>query len=479
MRPCQLMASGALEAMSQASTALLGRNMIRICTEAVEIIVGLTATMIRLSTSGILPGSIVLRYRSDMIHPAHFHFDPETRRLSLDARDPAFYRAPNAAYAAMHAASPTFWWEEQGHWFFCGYDAVNALLRDRRFGRQITHVMSREALGWPEPAPHLADFDHAESKSLLSLEPPEHTRLRTLVNRAFVSRNIERLAPEIAALSHELIDGFQPDGGTELLTRFAEIIPVTVIARMIGVPLEINRQLLDWSHDYVRMYMFGRTADDELRANRAAREFADYIVRLAAERRADPRDDLLTLMLSPARDGQYLTEDELVSTAIVLLNAGHEATVHQIGNAVNLILKSGEDPRALFADDRATELTVEESFRISAPVHIFKRWALEDVEFEGIQFKKGEEVGLILAAANLDPRKFSDPLAFRPTRDEGTSLSFGAGIHFCIGAPLARLEMRIALPILFSRLPGMRLAAEPVVKDVYHFHGLERLDLAW
>jgi cytochrome P450 len=414
-----------------------------------------------------------------MTLPPYFHFDPATRRLSLDARDPAFYREPNKAYAAMHATSPTFWWEEEGHWYFTGYDAVNAILRDRRFGRQITHVMSREELGWPEPAPHLADFDRAESKSLLSIEPPEHTRLRTLVNRAFVSRNIERLRPEIAALAHRLIDGFEKDGRTELLSSFAEIVPVTVIASMIGVPEDMCRQLLDWSHDYVRMYMFGKTDEDEHRANRAAREFADYVKSLAAEKRANPKDDLLTLMLSPARDGQYLTEDEIVSTAIVLLNAGHEATVHQIGNAVNVILTSRHDTKALFADQRATELTVEENLRISAPVHIFKRWALEDVEFEGIPLRKGDEVGLILAAANLDPRKFTDPLAFRPDRDEGTSLSFGAGIHFCIGAPLARLEMQIALPILFERLPNMRIAAEPVVKDVYHFHGLERLELAW
>src|SRR5689334_3830031 len=125
-----------------------------------------------------------------MFLPSYLRFDPATRRLSLDPRDPAFYSDPNKGYAAMHAASPTFWWEEEGHWYFTGYDAVNAILRDRRFGRQITHVMSREQLGWPEPSPHLADFERAESKSLLSIEPPEHTRLRTLVNRAFVSRNI-------------------------------------------------------------------------------------------------------------------------------------------------------------------------------------------------------------------------------------------------------------------------------------------------
>jgi unspecific monooxygenase len=411
--------------------------------------------------------------------PSYFHFDPATRRLSLDARDPAFYRNPNRAYAAMHATSPTFFWVEENQWYFTGYDQVNAILRDRRFGRQITHVMSREELGWPEPASHLADFERSESKSLLSIEPPEHTRLRTLVNRAFVSRNIERLRPEIADLAHRLIDGFERDGGTELLTRFAEIIPVTVIARMIGVPDAMCRQLLDWSHDYVRMYMFGKTNEDEIRANRAAREFADYVKTLAAEKRRNPADDLLTVMLSPGRDGQYLTDDEIVSITIVLLNAGHEATVHQIGNAVNVILQTGSEPKALFADARATELTVEESFRISAPVHIFKRWALEDLEVGGLSLKRGDEIGLILAAANLDPLKYSDPLAFRPSRDQGLSLSFGAGIHFCIGAPLARLEMNIALPILFERLPGLRLAAKPVVKDVYHFHGLETLDLEW
>jgi unspecific monooxygenase len=414
-----------------------------------------------------------------MSHPAYFHFDPETRQVSLDARDPAFYRNPNIGYAAIHACSPTFYWKEQQRWYFAGYDQVNALLRDRRFGRQITHVAGAEALGLAAAKAHLADFDRAESKSLLELEPPEHTRLRTLVNRAFVSRQIERLKPEIATLAHELIDGFVGDGGVELLAHFAEIIPVTVIARMIGVPLDMRRQLLDWSHDYVRMYQFGKTEEDEHRANRAAREFASNVLELAAERRKSPRDDLLTLMLSPTRDGQRLTDEELVSTTIVLLNAGHEATVHQIGNAVNIILASGLDPKPLFADAVATELTVEESFRISAPVHIFQRWVLEDLEFDGIRLRKGDQVGLILAAANLDPRKFSDPLAFRPDRDEGANLSFGAGIHFCIGAPLARLEMQTALPILFERLPAMRRAVEPVVKDVYHFHGLDTLELVW
>jgi unspecific monooxygenase len=238
-------------------------------------------------------------------------------------------------------------------------------------------------------------------------------------------------------------------------------------------------QLLTWSHAYIRMYLFGRTRDDEDGAERAAKEFSDYVKTVIAERRANPRDDLLTHMIHTEHKGQYLTEDELVSTTIVLLNAGHEATVHQIGNSVRMILDSGYDPAELFKDEAATERTVEESLRICAPVHIFQRWALEPAEVDGISFKRGDKVSLILAAANLDPLKFTDPLTFKPARNEAPNLSFGAGIHFCIGAPLARLELNVVLPILFDRLPGLRIEKTPSVKDVYHFHGLDRLELSW
>ena len=280
--------------------------------------------------------------------------DPETRRVRLNARDPDFYTNPNAAYAALHALCPTFYWEEQRMWFVTGYGHVNALLRDRRFGRQILHVASREELGLPQPLPHLENFDAAESWSLLELEPPEHTRLRTLINRAFVSRQIEHMRPEIAALTNRLIDGFEQDGETELLSSFADIIPVTMIARMVGIPEEMGPQLLKWSHDYVGMYMFKRSRADEDAAERAATEFAAYVRGVIAERRAAPRDDLLSHMIHTEHRGQHLSDDELVSTVIVLLNAGHEATVHQIGNSVRLILESGLDPADLFRDAATT-----------------------------------------------------------------------------------------------------------------------------
>lgn len=411
--------------------------------------------------------------------PECLHIDPSRRRVRLDATAPAFYSDPNHTYAALHAHCPTFYWEEQRQWFFSGYDQVNALLRDRRFGRQILHIASREELGLPEPAEHTANFDLAERHSLLEIEPPEHTRLRTLVNRAFVSRHVEKMSGEIEALANTLIDRFEADGHTELLSTFADIIPVTMIARMIGIPEEMGPQLLKWSHDYVGMYMFKRSRADEEAADRSAKEFADYVKTVIAERRANPQDDLLSHMIHTEHKGQYLTEDELVSTTIVLLNAGHEATVHQIGNSVRVILESGLDPAQMFRDAQATERTVEETLRICAPVHIFQRWALEDVEVDGVTLKRGDKISLILAAANLDPRKFTEPLTFKPDRNEAANLSFGAGIHFCIGAPLARLELNIVLPLLFRRLPGLRLTETPRVKDVYHFHGLERLDLRW
>lgn len=411
--------------------------------------------------------------------PSSLSIDRLTRKVRLDARDPAFFENPNPVYAALHEQAPTFYWEEQKQWFFSGFDQVNALLRDKRFGRQILHIATREELGMPAPADHTRHFDATEAWSLLELEPPEHTRLRTLVNRAFVSRHVEKMTPEIVDLANCLIDGFKGDGRTELLSSFADIIPVTMIARMIGIPDDMGPQLLKWSHHYVGMYMFKRTYEDELAADKSAREFADYVRSIIKERRVAPKDDLLSHMIHTEHKGRFLTDDELISTTIVLLNAGHEATVHQIGNSVRVILESGLDPQVLFADATATERTVEECLRICAPVHIFQRYCLEPCEVDGVELKRGDKVSLILAAANLDPHKFPDPLTFKPDRQDGVNLSFGAGIHFCIGAPLARLELQLVLPLLFERLPGLKMASRPKVKDVYHFHGLERLDIVW
>jgi len=399
---------------------------------------------------------------------------------SARPRNEAFYRDPYAFYSALHAGPRTFLWEDYGHWCFSGFDDVNGLLRDKRFGRQILHIMDRESLGLPPPKPHTAAFDRTEKYTLLNLEPPSHTRLRKLVNRAFVSRNVEQLRPRIEQFANELIDGFIGDGGTELLRGFAVPIPAVVIAEMLGMPASDAMQLVEWSNRMVAMYMHGVTYESELDANRASEEFIAYVEDMIADRRRVPREDLLTHMLTSEVDGEKLTDDEVISTTILLLNAGHEATVHTTGNGVKAILESGLDQGKLFATDEQTAATVEECMRFDAPLHMFTRYALQDVTLpDGKSFRQGEIIGLMLGAANRDPAKFANAGAFDPYRTDGQNVSFGAGIHFCIGAPLARLEMQVAMRTLFQRLPKLRLANTPEYKNIYHFHGLEQLNVEW
>jgi cytochrome P450 len=404
---------------------------------------------------------------------------PDHLRASANPRDPVFFQNPYAFYDRLHEGNQTFFWEEYGHWCFAGFKEVSALLRDKRFGREILHVATREELGMPEPKAHTAAFDLTEKYSLLNLEPPGHTRLRTLVNRAFVSRHVEQLRPRIVKLANEMIDDFEGQDSVDLIKAFAAPIPAIVIAEMIGLPAESAPKLLAWSNRMVAMYMFGVSHETELDANQASQDFMDYLREAIAERRKQPREDLLTHMLTSDRDGDVLSDDEVMSTAILLLNAGHEATVHTTGNGVKSILESGLDPASLFTSEEQTAATAEECLRFDAPLHLFTRYALSDIDYEGLHLRKGDVVGLMLGAANRDPKRFANANTFDPFRTDGANVSFGAGIHFCIGAPLARIELQVAFSELFRRLPRLRLAEQPRYNDVYHFHGLERLMVSW
>jgi cytochrome P450 len=405
--------------------------------------------------------------------------DAAHRRVRLDPRDPAFFMDPYPAYAAIRKAAPAFFWEDYGFWCFVRYADVSALLRDRRFGRQILPATSPAELRSWERKPYLEPFDALERHSILELEPPEHTRLRNLVNRAFVSRRIEKLGPQIAALAHERIDAFAPTSSAELIADFAGPIPVAVIADLLGVPRDLAPQLVDWSHRMVAMYQFGADRRVEDRAAEAARAFAEFVKGFARARRGDLGDDLISQLLIAESEGGKLSEDELISTVILLLNAGHEATVHAIGNGVKAMLEHGVDARSAFASENAIIATVEELLRLDAPLHLFARYALEDIELAGVSLRKGERIGLLLGAANRDPGRFPDPDCFDSGRAANAHVSFGAGIHFCVGAPLARLELAVALPILFARLPDLRLTEPARYRDSFHFHGLEALKVKW
>jgi unspecific monooxygenase len=378
--------------------------------------------------------------------------------------DPAFVQNPYPFYERARAAGPFFRWVDYNLTCTGNAAAVNAIFRDRRFGREPLDPL-------PVP-PHLAPFYAVEAHSMLELEPPRHTRLRNLVLRAFTSRRIAGLQPDITALATELAQAI-PAGTSDLLTAFAQPLPVRIIARLLGVPEDMAPDLLRWSNAMVGMYMAGRTRAMEDRAVAATEAFVAFLRAYVEERRARPADDLITQLIAAEMEGEKLTTDELITTCILLLNAGHEATVHTIGNGVKTLLETRTPPTALAPEN--IESTVEEILRFDPALHMFTRQAYDEVEVMGHRFRRGDQVGLLLAAANRDPGTWDQPDRFLPDRPVKPHASFGAGLHFCVGAPLARLELQIALPILFRHHPGLTLAETPRYGDVYHFHGLGAL----
>jgi len=390
------------------------------------------------------------------------------QHISQSPTDPAFVQNPYAFYDKARALGPIVWWDDYSMPCAVSFSAANAILRDRRFGREEPPETRR-----PIPA-HVAAFYGVEAHSMLELEPPRHTRLRNLVLRAFTSRRIAELGPEIRALSQEFAQNLPP-GPFDFLAQFGQKLPLVVIARLLGVPETMGPQLLAWSNAMVGMYQAGRSRVMEDAADRAAAEFVVFLREYVERRRARPADDLITHLIAAEQEGERLSTDELISTCILLLNAGHEATVHSLGIAVKTLLETRTPLEALGPD--RIEATVEEVLRFDPPLHLFARWAYEDVDVMGHLFRRGDKVACLLGAANRDPRMFDAPHRFDPSRPAKTNLAFGAGLHFCVGAPLARLEMQIALPILFSARPGLKLAEPARYAPVYHFHGLERLML--
>ena len=394
--------------------------------------------------------------------------------VDLDPCEPAFVCDPYPYYAAMRELGRCFHWRQLGHRCCGRYDDVSGLLRDRRFGRQVLHVATREQLGWPEPAEHLAAFHEFEQHSLLELEPPRHTRLRGFVNTSFLPRQVDRLTPRIERLAESLVDGFAGRGRVDLIEAYAAPLAVGVIADFLGVPVELGPRLLAWSHDMVAIYQARRDRATEDRTVAATMEFSALMREFVAARRRDPGEDFLSQLATAADgSGRGLTDDEVVTMGILLLNAGHEATVHALGNGVKAILERVPDPAAAVAADPAGH--VEEMLRYDAPLHMFTRYALEDLDVAGERFRTGDVVGLLLGSANRDAAKFAEPDAFVAGRRPNPHVSFGAGIHACVGAPLARLEMQVALRVLFERLPRLALAEPPVFRNAWHFRGVNTL----
>jgi cytochrome P450 len=400
--------------------------------------------------------------------------------LAFDPSDPAFLEDPYPVLNRLREAAPVFYDDARKRWFVTRHEDVRACLRDRRLGRNFRHMMTEEEIGAPPLDPRWQSFWATERWSLLWLEPPDHTRIRKLVAAAFTPRSVEALPEPARELARELLEPLAETGRMELLYDYAQPYSIAVICRMLGVPLDRHRDLLDWSHRIVKMYEFDVPEDAAVAANRAAGEFQDYVRALIAERRAHPRDDMVSALVAARVDGAQLSDDEIVSTVIVLLNAGHEASVNTLGNGMLAFARHPDQWERVVGGDVSAADAGEELIRYDPPLQLFERWVLtDDFAVGDIPIPRGEKVSLLFGSANRDPRVFERPDAFDVGRANAVQhIGFGGGIHVCIGAPLARVELEASLEALCRYWPDFRLGTEPRRTGAFVIWGLAGLELA-
>ncbi|SFY34892.1 cytochrome P450 [Streptomyces atratus] len=405
------------------------------------------------------------------MHPSH--------RSAADARfdpwSPAFVADPYPAYAALRATGRVHRFEPTDQWLVPHHADVSALLRDRRLGRTYLHRFTHEEFGrTPPPAGH-EPFHTLNGQGLLDLETPDHTRIRRLVSKAFTPRTVERLVPTVRRLAAELVDSFVEAGGGDLLTAVAEPLPVAVIAEMLGIPESDRAPLRPWSAAICGMFELNPSEETARAAVRASLDFSAYLRELIEERRKNPGTDLISALIAAHDEGERLSEQEMISTCVLLLNAGHEATVNTTVNGWWTLLRHPEQLAALRADHGLLPTAIEELMRYDTPLQMFERWVLDDIEIDGTVIPRGSEVALLFGSANRDPARFTAPDTLDLARRDNPHITFGAGIHFCLGAPLARVELAASFGELLRRAPGMRLAAEPEWNPGYVIRGLKEL----
>jgi cytochrome P450 len=330
-------------------------------------------------------------------------------------------------------------------------------------------------MGQPEDPDHLGPFWTTIRNGILDMEPPQHTRVRRLVSKAFTPRMVESLRPRIERITRGLVDEVRGGGEFDLLAEIAEPLPVTVIAEMLGVPESDRHLLRPWSAEICGMYELNPSHEAGVIASRACVEFSAYLRGLLEERRRRPGEDLVSALAQVVDDGDTLSVDELVGTCVLLLNAGHEATVNVTGNGWWSLFRNPAQLARLRADHALVPSAIEELMRFDTPLQMFERWVLEDFELHGVRVPKGAELGLLFGSANHDPEIFDRPGELDLGRDPNPHASFGAGIHFCLGAPLARVELETSFRTVLERLPGLELAEEPAWKPAYIIRGLQCL----
>lgn len=389
---------------------------------------------------------------------------------------PDFRRDPYAQYAALRRDAPVYFSPMLRGWILSRHRDVAAVLHDPRFSvdRSQSDLFRRFQPFAGQPA----DFATAIQRNLLMLDPPDHTRLRRLVNKAFTPRMVERLRARVQALVAEILSQHRRGGEMDLIRDFAHPLPVTVIAEMLGVPASDRERFKAWSENLVALLDPLQSTDGLAGAQQAYFEFSEYTRRIFAERRREPRDDLISALVAVEEQGETLSEPEVLSLCMLILGAGHETTTNLIGNAVVALLRFPEQKRRLLDEPALMPTAVEEFLRFDSPVQTTDRVATEDGDLFGQPVRKGQLVGLIIGAANRDPEQFAEPERLDVGRQENDHLAFSRGVHFCLGASLARLEAEVAIGALLERFPDFRADLEQLEwKRSLVLRGITRLRL--
>ena len=395
---------------------------------------------------------------------------------------PPFKNDPHPVYAAMREEAPLYRrvGKKSGRsiWFVTRYDDAVTILRDhQRFVKDFRRTLSPEQLAEAPPEPRLVRL---LSHHMLNLDAPDHTRLRALVSKAFTARMVNQMEDRVQAIAHKCIDKVESQGKMDLINAYAFPLPIVVIAELLGIPKRDHHRFRHWSAAFVSPFM----SEKEIQKKTPMLElFIRYLHDLFEKRRTAPQDDLLTALIEAEEAGERLSEDELYSMIILLIVAGHETAANLIGNGMLALLQNPDQWQLLQQQPELALAATEEFIRLDGPVErATTRFATEDVLMDGQLIRRGDAVNVVLAATSRDPAQFTDPDKLDILREDNRHLGFGLGVHYCVGAPLARMEVPIALNVLAQRLPNLRLAdpeqplrwrTGPIIR------GLKNLPVVW
>ena len=392
----------------------------------------------------------------------------------IDFNNPTFVADPYEQLKELREFGKPVWHEGMQIFLAARHSDANDVFRNKSLGRIFTDK---------SPEFEWETFNWLHSDSILDSEPPKHTRLRSLVAKAFNRNKIEGMRPAVERITQQLLDAIDEkvkSGETfDLIADYAEPLPVKIIADLLGFPESEEHLLRPWSQSIVKMYEVNPSEQYQMEAKKAAAEFAEYVRSLAEHRKKNPGQDLITDLAMVEENGEKLNSHELVATCVLLLNAGHEASVNAFGNGMVAALERPDQAELLRKNSRAiTDTALEEFMRFDAPLHLFERTATVDTELGGVKIEKGQKIAALIGSANRDSVVFERADEMDLTRDPNPHIGFGAGIHFCLGAPLARLEMSVSLPALWQKYPNMQLAGNPERRPTFVLRGYESVSIS-